>query len=199
MEQPPKTAYWQTSNGLAFLGTQGKVYTVDDTPEMRIILDQNKFFTAKRHKKGDEGSRYYAATGVKDPSISYAYGWGTKFLHHFVLPKKTGYDIDHIDRDTTNNRASNLRYVSRRLNMLNTGMRKRNTSGERGVYRWQPYGKFSGWCVKWTPEPGITRACYFGLKKYETDDAAKAAAIKFRDTVYATTSDYAKATKSSDD
>lgn len=42
-------------------------------------------------------------------------------------------DVDHIDGDRQNNRASNLRSVSRRANSMNRGLQSNNTSGEVGV------------------------------------------------------------------
>lgn len=43
-------------------------------------------------------------------------------------------EIDHIDRNPSNNSISNLREVSRQCNMRNTGMLKNNTSGIKGVH-----------------------------------------------------------------
>lgn len=43
-----------------------------------------------------------------------------------------GY-IDHINRNKSDNRISNLRVVGRNENMQNQGLHKRNTSGFRGV------------------------------------------------------------------
>lgn len=54
-------------------------------------------------------------------------------LHQLIIGKKRGYDIDHINRDKLDNRASNLRHTSHRDNALNTSMFRHNTSGYRGV------------------------------------------------------------------
>jgi len=51
-------------------------------------------------------------------------------VEHGNLP--TG-EVDHKDRVRDNNRISNLRVVSRKLNMENTGRHGRNTSGFKGV------------------------------------------------------------------
>jgi len=42
-------------------------------------------------------------------------------------------DIDHIDRDRSNNRIKNLREVSNSCNIRNTGQFKHNTSGVKGI------------------------------------------------------------------
>lgn len=42
-------------------------------------------------------------------------------------------DIDHIDRDPSNNRLTNLRDVSETVNLLNTKLSKNNKTGVHGV------------------------------------------------------------------
>jgi hypothetical protein len=59
--------------------------------------------------------------------------------HHGYLPEN---DIDHIDRDPSNNRINNLREVSRQCNLRNTGNRVNNTSGVKGVYWAKTRGKW---------------------------------------------------------
>ena len=52
-------------------------------------------------------------------------------LFHGRLPK----ELDHIDRDPSNNRIENLREVDRSTNMMNGSLRSDNTSGTKGVDR----------------------------------------------------------------
>jgi len=49
-------------------------------------------------------------------------GTGSKglLLHHLILDKKKGLDIDHINHDTLDNRKQNLRHCTRSQNMMNT-------------------------------------------------------------------------------
>lgn len=59
-------------------------------------------------------------------------------LHRIVWLMVYGEDpreceIDHIDRDKTNNKISNLRLADRVTNCLNKGISKANTSGVTGV------------------------------------------------------------------
>lgn len=61
-------------------------------------------------------------------------------MHREIFIRATGIDpktVDHKDRDTLNNIRTNLRAASQSQQMANTGPRKDNTSGHRGVY-WNP-------------------------------------------------------------
>lgn len=50
-------------------------------------------------------------------------------MHHGTIPEV----VDHIDRNTLNNRISNLRSSDKRLNSYNSGLPSNNKSGVRGV------------------------------------------------------------------
>ena len=43
------------------------------------------------------------------------------------------HEIDHIDRNKSNNRINNLRHATHQCNMRNIGLRQDNTSGIKGV------------------------------------------------------------------
>lgn len=74
-------------------------------------------------------SNGYAVRGVGDRKNNHIV-----FMHHIILPKKIGFDVDHINRNKLDNRLINLRYVTRGQNMLNTGLRSTNTNGLKGTY-----------------------------------------------------------------
>jgi len=52
-------------------------------------------------------------------------------------------DVDHINRKKDDNRWCNLRHVSRRCNMRNTGLQKNNKSGVKGVCWHRNKGKWA--------------------------------------------------------
>jgi hypothetical protein len=55
-------------------------------------------------------------------------------LHNVILPPTDGLLVDHINGNSLDNRASNLRLVTVSQNTQNTRLRADNTSGHRGVY-----------------------------------------------------------------
>lgn len=68
-------------------------------------------------------------------------GRGTMFLHHLILPKKKCFEIDHINRVRLDNRKKNLRYATRKENILNTNKRKDSNNLYKGV-RKLPSGRY---------------------------------------------------------
>jgi hypothetical protein len=79
-------------------------------------------------------------------------------------------DIDHINRDTTDNRIENLRLATPNLNARNKTKAKNNTSGHNGIDR------NAG---KWRVRVGSGEKSVFG-GRYDDLDLA----IKIRDTLY---------------
>jgi len=70
--------------------------------------------------------KYYVISGSKGSSI---------YLHQFILNETIpqGYEIDHIDGNSLNNRHNNLRIVSRLENIQNSQVRIDNKIGIRGI------------------------------------------------------------------
>lgn len=66
-------------------------------------------------------------------------------IHRLVaetfLPNPKKYsEVDHIDRNPANNKVENLRWACRSLQMMNSGLRCDNTSGERAIrFRYNRY------------------------------------------------------------
>ena len=84
-------------------------------------------------------------------------------------------DIDHIDRNKSNNDISNLREISHSDNVKNHGGHSHNTSGHNGVY----YNKTNdAWIASWC-EDKKQKTKSFSNKKYSN---AKDLAIAFRQT-----------------
>lgn len=93
-----------------------------------------------------ERTSKYHWTLKKDKGHFYAHAVidGRRFLfksitlHRFIMNAKKGEIVDHINRNTQDNRKENLRIATNQHNALNSKMFKTNTSGYKGVYK---YGK----------------------------------------------------------
>jgi outer membrane translocation and assembly module TamA len=57
-------------------------------------------------------------TGYIQNTRSYHEGKG-RYIHQFIIGKKDGFEIDHINMDKLDNRKKNLRHTSRKANCLN--------------------------------------------------------------------------------
>jgi hypothetical protein len=96
--------------------TQGKSALVDDQDFK--FLSQWKWFLVKNK---------YAGT-------HYGENKGIIYMHRLIMnfPKKL--QVDHINRNTLDNRRENLRTVTQSQNLHNTSSRKNNKSGYKGVH-----------------------------------------------------------------
>lgn len=72
---------------------------------------------------------YYAVSHIinKDHNI-------TLLLHRFIMNAPDGMVVDHKDRNTFDNRRSNLRICSQQGNVRNQTLSLANKSGHKGVY-----------------------------------------------------------------
>ncbi len=99
--------------------TQGKVAIVDDS-------DYSWLSKFKWHYAEWKGIGYAKKNNKgKIPAILK--------MHRLVIGAKDGEKVDHINRNTLDNRKANLRLVTQSQNMMNTGLRKTNKSGIKGV------------------------------------------------------------------
>jgi hypothetical protein len=68
-------------------------------------------------------------------------------MHRVIMNAEEGVDVDHINRETTNNLRSNLRVATRQQNNANSIKSMANTSGYKGVSwvvrvkKWRAYIK----------------------------------------------------------
>lgn len=93
-------------------------------------------------------------------------------IHHGYWPTD---QIDHINRDRSDNRIENLRAVSNAENMKNLSMHKNNTSGVMGVY-WSITTK--KWYVQINVDGKKKHLGYF-VDKQDAIQARKNAEIKY--------------------
>lgn len=63
-------------------------------------------------------------------------------MHRQILNAPSGYDVDHINGNTLDNRRSNIRLCTKSQNMRNTKPYKNNKSGYKGVYFYSKINKY---------------------------------------------------------
>lgn len=98
--------------------TQNKFTVVDDTDYKR--LNQHKWYFTK----GYAGRKIATISGKRVNS----------YMHWEVVGKpEKGFEIDHINGDTLDNRKENLRLATHAQNKHNRGKLKNNTSGIKGI------------------------------------------------------------------
>lgn len=102
-----------------------------------------KIIPAKRTKIGD-----LAGTLKGNKYIRVSIKSNLYMVHRIIWLFVTGsWPDDHIDRNRTNNKWVNLRDVSQSVNQNNTGLRKTNTSGAKGINKIIQRGKVY-WCAR---------------------------------------------------
>ncbi len=82
-------------------------------------------------------------------------------------------NIDHVDRDRSNNSLDNLRDVTQFINGRNRGLNKNNTSGYKGVYRDKNK-------IKWNAEI-IINGIKHRLGSFNTPEEASIAYVNFEE------------------
>ncbi len=135
--------------------TKGLVALVDR--DLYPILSQGHWCTSGGYAVRDiypNGQRHHIA-------MSHA----VLDLRGIAIP--TGYEVDHWNRNRTDNRTENLRAVPPRINKLNVGLNYRNTSGYPGV-QWD---KTRG---KWFAQIGVRGRSIFLGRYTDVEEAAAA-------------------------
>jgi hypothetical protein len=95
---------------------------LDDEDYYRVInIGRSKKWTAAKKRSGF----YFQKQLPGDKKLTE--------LHRFLMGCPKGKVVDHINRDTTDNRKSNLRVCSHADNIRNGKLRTNNTTGHPGV------------------------------------------------------------------
>ena len=102
--------------------TQGKVTEIDDADY--VLIQDHKW--RAYHKDYN----WYARTAIKVEGR-----WKDLLMHRLIMNAVSGQEIDHIDRNSLNNRRSNLRFATKQENQFNRRVGK-GSSIYKGVY-WQ--------------------------------------------------------------
>lgn len=107
-------------------GKGGVVETLIDTDDLhRVVTSELSWRVIRGTRKGGlPYVRGFSRRQGKDFSVG---------LSRWLLDAPAGVQVDHVNRDTLDNRRANLRLATRSQNGANCGFNPRNTSGFRGV------------------------------------------------------------------
>lgn len=86
--------------------------------------------------------KFYLGAKQKGCGQKYLIDSNGRCLHDYIFKHKKGYEIDHINLDTYDNRKSNIRYCTHQQNQMNQPLQKNNTSGVSGVSYYPPRNKY---------------------------------------------------------
>ena len=112
----------------------GEVILIDDNDYSLVSLFK---WSKTSVKKGTD--YHYLKTSFTIDNKRYSI-----LLHRLIMNAKKGQIIDHINRNSFDNRKINLRFCSNSENTSNGKMRK-SKSGYKGVCWYKPYNK---WVIK---------------------------------------------------
>lgn len=167
MEYPIKTKY------VGIELTQNKIAVIDTEQYYLKNIGQYKNWFA--HTKND-GLTFYAKTHVDKKQI---------YLHNLIMnhnPRETDENltVDHKNRLTLDSRIQNLRIVPPKIQQRNQGIRKKNTTGFRGVsFQESDNPDHEGYFVCSWRENKETKNKAFSISKYGYDIAFEKA-VEYR-------------------
>lgn len=141
-------------------------YTVVDTD---IFKSQIKQYNVKWYGHNRRGNIYVTARNKYSDGYCHEFVRTPQFdLHRLVLGypnvDKEGYEIDHINQNTLDNRLLNLRVVSHAENMKNKKVYSNNSSGVVGV-DFYDRNKYKKWMVSITVNGEKIHIGYFREKE----------------------------------
>lgn len=97
-------------------GKQDHCRAIIDFEDLKKVGEYSWWLWVKRRSGKYKDKLYtYVATKHKKGKK-----WKTLYLHHLIMGKKDGYLIDHINRDSLDNRKCNLRFATRAENTKNS-------------------------------------------------------------------------------
>lgn len=132
------------------------------------VIDINKLEEVKKHPNTwyankNTGGQMYVNGALYAPRKQIK-------LHRLITNAENGYDVDHINHDTLDNRVENLRVVTRSGNIQNINVRKDSNSGIQNV-TWNK--KREKWLVRIRKDG----KCLFQEWYSDIEEAKKAAAL----------------------
>lgn len=159
-----------TRNRIRMVEKGGNVIEVKLTKDQTMITDLKFLDICQQYmlcstKSGGENKEYYCAISLKKNMCGF---------HNFITKYKF---VDHINRNTLDNRLINLRDSSPKQNNNNQNISKFNTSGFTGI-RYVEDRPGGAWSAR-IKQDGKEYTKSFSIKKFG-DEKAKQMAIEYR-------------------
>lgn len=88
------------------------------------------------------GVKFYIGSKGGNGRHRYVIDRHGRSLHDYLFEHRPGYEIDHINLDTLDNRRCNIRYCTHQQNQMNQPLQRNNSSGVSGVSYYPPRRKF---------------------------------------------------------
>ena len=142
------------------------ILTHSDGRIVQLLVDKKYVPLLKKHHWfwNKYNGRGYAGTKFKRKTL---------LLHRFIIKDiPHGFIVDHVNRNSRDNRRCNLRICTHAENMRNHVISRRNTSGITGV-RWVK--RCRKWDAYWVEEGKLRRQLF-----YKKLDAVNCRALKAR-------------------
>jgi hypothetical protein len=112
--------------------------------ENYIIFNNGKIFSRRSNKflKEIDNGRGYQFVNLYNENGRHVIYIAHIVAEHFIENTENKNEVDHIDRNRSNNHYTNLRWVSHQENNLNKNKQKNNKSGFIGVYLENKYHRY---------------------------------------------------------
>lgn len=117
-------------------------YSEDGTTVYGRLMDGTVFMIDSDALNKIKNIKFYLGAKQKGCGQKYIIDSRGRYLHDYIFPHKNGYEIDHINLNTYDNRKANIRYCTHQQNQINQPLQKNNTSGVSGVSWYPPRRKF---------------------------------------------------------
>jgi hypothetical protein len=127
--------FWQNGNvGILLCPSPNKKLwgVLVDADALPAIIDAGFWRVANFYPRGFRLYAYATTHGAHRAT----------YLHRFLTNPEPGLVVDHINHRSTDNRRSNLRCVTERINQLNRPLSSCGKSGLRGVQQYRDRGKW---------------------------------------------------------
>ena len=89
-----------------------------------------------------DGIKFYRSRKDTESHKTYIVDRNGKKVHMYLLGETPGFEVDHINLDTLDNRMCNLRICTHQQNQCNQPLQRNNTSGVSGVSYYPPRHKY---------------------------------------------------------